>query len=193
MKRYGIASWDKFLEDFMRHWPTVDPHTYIDFVRDGNPRTGAATELRLCEQRTAVAKRVFQFDVQGQVATSTHAGLPWLLWLRMMPDARSLVHFWPFDAFEVPDAVRAVNGYSNMNCDIAKILATKYLAKGIELELTDMPPAAYWVVGSPEDYFIFQVAAEYTSGATRSAVGATYYVAVHKRTGEIDDLGYLDE
>ncbi len=103
MKRYGITSWDNFLDDFMRHWPTADPHTYVDFVREGNPRTGETTELRLCEQWTAGAKSVFQFDVQGQVAKSTHAGLPWLLWLRMMPDARSLVHFWPFDGFEVPE------------------------------------------------------------------------------------------
>ncbi|MCH7880684.1 MAG: hypothetical protein IIB69_03720 [Proteobacteria bacterium] len=103
MKRYGITSWDKFLDDFMRHWPTADPHTYVDFLRDGNPRTGTPTELRLCEQWTSGAKSVFQFDVQGQVAKSTHAGLPWLLWLRTMPDARSLVHFWPFDGFEVPE------------------------------------------------------------------------------------------
>lgn len=103
MKRYGITSWDKFLDDFMRHWPTADPYTYVDFLRDDNPRTGAPTELRLCEQWTSGAKSVFQFDVQGQVAKSTHAGLPWLLWLRMMPDARSLVHFWPFDGFEVPE------------------------------------------------------------------------------------------
>jgi hypothetical protein len=61
--------------------------------------------LRLCEQWTAGPKSVFQFDVQGQVATSTHAGLPWLLWLlwlRMMFAAKSPIYFWPFDGFEVP-------------------------------------------------------------------------------------------
>lgn len=103
MRRYGIASWEQFLDDFMRHWPTADPHTYVDFHRDGNRRTGTSSELRLCEKWTAAAKSVFQFDMQGQVAKSTHAGLPWLLWLRMMPDARSLVHFWPFDGCEVAD------------------------------------------------------------------------------------------
>jgi hypothetical protein len=25
MQRYGISSWDDFLKDFMRHWPTADP------------------------------------------------------------------------------------------------------------------------------------------------------------------------
>ena len=103
MERFGIETWDQFLEDFMRHWPTADPHTYVDFVRDGNPRTGEATELRLCEQWTARPKSVFQFDVQGQVATSTHAGLPWLLWLRLMFEAKSRIHFWPFHGFDVPE------------------------------------------------------------------------------------------
>ena len=46
MERFGIETWEQFLDDFMRHWPTADPHTYVDFVRDGNPRTGEATELR---------------------------------------------------------------------------------------------------------------------------------------------------
>jgi len=102
MRRYGLSSWDGFLQDFMRHWPTADPHTYVDFVREGNPRTGDPSELRLCEQWTATAKSVFLFDVQGSVAKSTHTGLPWLLWLREMPAGRSRVHFWPFDGFEVP-------------------------------------------------------------------------------------------
>ena len=102
MRRYDLNSWDDFLRDFMRHWPTADPHTYVDFVRDDNPRTGDSSELRLCEQWTATAKSVFQFDVQGSVAKSTHAGLPWLLWLREMPGSRSRVHFWPFDGFAAP-------------------------------------------------------------------------------------------
>ena len=103
MERFDLQTWDRFLDDFMRHWPTADPHTYVDFLRNGNPRSGAATELRLCEQWTASAKSVFQFDVQGQVATSTHAGLPWLLWLRLMFETKPRIHFWPFDGFDVPD------------------------------------------------------------------------------------------
>lgn len=103
MQRYEITSWDAFLDDFMRHWPTADPHTYVDFVRGDNPRTGDSSELRLCEQWTATAKSVFLFDVQGSVAKSTHGGLPWLLWLREMPGGRSHVHFWPFDGFDVPE------------------------------------------------------------------------------------------
>jgi hypothetical protein len=103
MQRYGLSDWDTFLRDFMRHWPTADLHTYVDFVREDNPRTGSSSELRLCDLWTATAKSAFQFDVQGSVAKATHAGLPWLLWLREMRGTRNAVHFWPFDGFEVPD------------------------------------------------------------------------------------------
>lgn len=103
MQRHGLKDWDAFLQDFMRHWPTADPYTSVESLRDGNPRSGDAKELRLCEQWTATAKSVFLFDVQGSVAKSTHAGLPWLLWLREMPKSGTPVHFWPFDGFEVPE------------------------------------------------------------------------------------------
>jgi len=43
---------------------------------------------------------VFQFDVQGQVAKSTHAGLPWLRHLRN--ECKGRIHFWPFDGWEIP-------------------------------------------------------------------------------------------
>jgi hypothetical protein len=46
------------------------------------------------EQRSR-GKSVFHFDVQGSVAKSTHAGLPWLLFLRCQTDA----HSWPFDGW----------------------------------------------------------------------------------------------
>ena len=106
MKRFRIKAWDQFLDDFKRHWPTADPHTYVKFLLDGNPRTGKATELRLCDQWTAGPKSVFQFGVPGEVATSTHAGLPWLLWL--MLEANSRIHFWPFHGFEVPEGKSVV-------------------------------------------------------------------------------------
>ncbi len=98
-------NWHKFLDDFQKHWPTDEPNTYVCFVRDGNcgqgaKRTGDAQWLRLTEQWTATAKSVFQFDVPGQVAASTHAGLPWLRFIR--DRCRERVHFWPFDGWEVP-------------------------------------------------------------------------------------------
>ena len=97
--------WPKFLDDFQRHWPTDEDNTYVDFVRDGvrgkgSKREGDPTWLRLTESWTPSAKSVFLFDVQGSVAKSTHAGLPWLRFLRKQ--CRNDVHFWPFDGWEIP-------------------------------------------------------------------------------------------
>ncbi|HVV16729.1 MAG TPA: hypothetical protein VHH90_05940 [Polyangia bacterium] len=93
--------WPSFLDDFQRHWPTDGDHVYVDFVRDGAVGNGRAREgnsrwRRLTDQR-ASAKSVFHFDVPGQVAKSTHAGIPWLRFLRQMLQER--VHFWPFDGW----------------------------------------------------------------------------------------------
>jgi hypothetical protein len=73
---------------------------------DGRKRMGETTWLRLTEQWTATAKSVFLFDVQGSVATSTFAGLPWLLNLRNW--CKRPIHFWPFDGWEVPQGKSVV-------------------------------------------------------------------------------------
>ena len=80
-EQYGLPlDWPSFLDDFQRHWPT-DEDIYVDFVRDGSIGNGAARSgisgwRRLTEQRVR-AKSVFHFDVQGSVAKSTHAGIPY--------------------------------------------------------------------------------------------------------------------
>ena len=99
-----LPDWLAFLDDFRRHWPTDEDNTYVDFVREGVCGNGAARSgdphwRRLTEVRASGAKSVFHFDVQGSVAKSTHAGLPWLHYLRGQVGAR--VHFWPFDGWEV--------------------------------------------------------------------------------------------
>lgn len=86
--------WTEFLNDFQRHWPTDEDHVYVDFVREGirgngAARSGSARWRRVTEIR-ARAKSVFQFDVQGSVAKSTHAGIPWLLHLRRQTAGRLL-------------------------------------------------------------------------------------------------------
>ena len=97
--------WPKFLDDFHKHWPTDEANTYVCHVREGScgqgaKRQGDASWLRLTEQWTATAKSVFRFDMQGQVANSTHAGLPWLRFIR--EHCRDRVHFWPFDGWVIP-------------------------------------------------------------------------------------------
>lgn len=98
--------WDAFLEDFCHHWPTDDDLTYVDFVRNGSRGNGTAREgdsrwRRMAEERSRTAKSVFHFDVQGSVAKSTHAGIPWLRFLRRQ--LGESLHFWPFDGWEVPE------------------------------------------------------------------------------------------
>jgi hypothetical protein len=103
--------WPAFLDDFQRHWPTDEDHTYVDFVRDGAWGNGAARSgdrrwRRMTEKRAGAAKSVFHFDVPGSVAKSTHAGLPWLRYIRRKADDR--VHFWPFDGWQIPRGRSAV-------------------------------------------------------------------------------------
>jgi hypothetical protein len=105
------SDWPTFLADFQRHWPTDAEHTYVDFVRDGlagngAARTGNTRWRRMTEQRAGSAKSVFHFDVQGSVAKSTHAGIPWLLHLRKQLGSR--LHFWPFDGWSIPAGKSAV-------------------------------------------------------------------------------------
>jgi len=96
--------WSIFLEDFQQHWPTDDAHMYVDFIRDGLHGDGAARSgntrwRRLTEERSGGAKSVFHFDVPGSVAKSTHAGLPWLRYLRQQCGDR--IQFWPFEGWEI--------------------------------------------------------------------------------------------
>jgi hypothetical protein len=97
--------WPTFLDDFQRHWPTDGKNMYVDFVRDGMygngaARMGNARWRRLTEERAGRAKSVFHFDVPGSVAKSTHAGIPWLRFIRQNLGDR--VHFWPFGGWHVP-------------------------------------------------------------------------------------------
>jgi len=99
-----LPDWLAFLDDFQRHWPTDEDNTYVDFIRDGTCGNGEArsgnTRWRRITEERAGAKSVFHFDVPGSVAKSTHAGLPWLRYLRNQLEDR--VHFWPFDGWEIP-------------------------------------------------------------------------------------------
>ena len=103
--------WPSFLDDFQRHWPTDNEHTYVQFVRDGavgngTARMGNSRWRRLTEERAGSAKSVFHFDVQGSVAKSTHAGIPWLRFIRQRHGQH--VHFWPFDGWDIPAGRSAI-------------------------------------------------------------------------------------
>src|SRR5207245_9939012 len=90
--------------DFQEHWTTDKENTYVDFVREGScgnaaARAGNSRWRRITELR-AGAKSVFHFDVPGSVAKSTHAGIPWLRYLRIRTGDR--VNVSQFDGWKVP-------------------------------------------------------------------------------------------
>ena len=105
-EQHGLPlGWPAFLDDFCQHWPTDQDGVSVDMVRRGQcgagqARTGDARWRRLCDLRAGAAKSVFHFDVTGSVAKSTHAGLPWLRFLRQQLGSR--LHFWPFDGWDAP-------------------------------------------------------------------------------------------
>jgi len=95
--------WDAFLGDFHKHFPADKEGAVVGKLREkaglGKERGGDTRWRRESEQRTK-AKSVFQFNVNGSVAHSTHAGLPWLLFLRRELGDR--VVFWPFEGWTPP-------------------------------------------------------------------------------------------
>jgi hypothetical protein len=116
-KRYGLATWPQFLDDFVHYWPCDEDNVYVESIRDGSQerlygwpppraRVGSPKEFRLCERRAPPAKSVFHFDVQGSVAKSTHAGIPWLK--RIRETAGDRVHVWPFDGWQPQEGKSAI-------------------------------------------------------------------------------------
>jgi hypothetical protein len=105
-EKHGLAhNWHAFLEDFQEYWPTDGDNVFVDFVRGGNlgraaERSGNSRWRRITERRAGSAKSVFHFDVPGSVAKSTHAGLPWLRYIRL--HSSNHAHIWPFDGWEIP-------------------------------------------------------------------------------------------
>lgn len=111
-QKHGLApDWPAFLDDFQHHWPTDGDYIYVDFIREalyGNAaaRMGDSRWRRLCEERAGREKSVFDLNYPGSVAKATHAGLPWLRFIRRRLGAR--VHFWPFDGWKVPAGRSAI-------------------------------------------------------------------------------------
>ena len=137
-QRYQLKTWDAFLLDFCETWPTHEPHRSVDQIRDAGPtRTGSSDEFRITERWTSSAKSVFRFDVQGQVAKSTHAGIPWLHHVRQQAGGR--IHFWPFDGWEVPED----------KCILAEVYPSvfrkRYPRNGRSPDQQDAFATAYWL------------------------------------------------
>ena len=129
--KYGLPreQWGRFLADFKVHWPTDrkrvvdlkgrherrsrDDETKPQEERKYDHRWGNPGWMRLTEDHSpGRPASVFDFDVipvQKQVATQTHAGLPWLLHiLERLQGKEHKVRFWPFDGWTIPSGHSAV-------------------------------------------------------------------------------------
>lgn len=135
-EKYQLASWNDFLADFSTHWPTDSADATVEqFRRDAN-RTGDSKELRTTEKWTSSAKSVFLFDVQGSVAKSTHAGLPFLWKLRnQLPE----LHFWPFDGFEI------ASGHSVIAEVYPSLFRNRYSKKHPTVDQQDAYSVCQWL------------------------------------------------
>ena len=69
----------------------------------------------------------------------------------------------------------------------AGTIARGWAAEHIGVEPAAWPPGAYCVVGEPQDYFAFRVIER------ALYVGGDYYIAVHKQTGAVHDLGHIGD
>ena len=89
-------NWDHFLYDFRKCWPTDRNGARVNVIRNdtGHYRTGNPNWFRLTDRLTGTAKSVFRFGIPGQVAPATHAGLPWLWYIRKKLGYK--VHFLAF-------------------------------------------------------------------------------------------------
>ena len=109
-----VNNWEGFLVDFQEFWPTnragvtVRSQYYQQIRRMmgielGEYRFGIADWFRLTDPPGAAS--VFDFMAGARtVAFSTHAGLPWLRYIRQELELRrslDRVRFWPFDDWNV--------------------------------------------------------------------------------------------
>jgi hypothetical protein len=104
-EKYNLPhDWSSFLDDFELKWPThFNNNTVSALLKQnlGDPegRSGDSKWRRLTDRKTKGAKSVFHFGVPGAVASSTHAGLTWINYIRKNDLCREKIHFWPFDGW----------------------------------------------------------------------------------------------
>ncbi len=104
-EKYSLRkNWDAFLDDFQHYWPTHHSEKSVKDLLEFNKnspegRFGDARWRRLTDTASKGAKSVFHFGVPGAVASSTHAGLTWIRFLRHHPKCVEKIHFWPFDGW----------------------------------------------------------------------------------------------
>ena len=104
----NVADWDLFLNDFQRYWPTHEDDATVHALRngDGQNRAGERNWFRAADKHAPGAKSAFEFNLPGQVGFATHAGIPWLRYIR--GELGENIHFWPFDDWDIPNGKSAI-------------------------------------------------------------------------------------
>jgi len=102
MDQATCGSWDRFLAWFETRWPTRERAVRGYIAKNLEHLQRHRHCLRLTDRWTSSAMPIFKgWEAKGPtVFFSTHAGIPWLRWLRNEAEGR--IHFWPFDGFEIP-------------------------------------------------------------------------------------------
>ena len=100
-KKNKLDSWYRMLAFVAETWKTSLDTVTVEEARQKVGSPGKANEYRLTEKWMPAAKSVFHFDIQGSVAKSTHAGIPWIYEIMQDVEIRNRTHFWPFDGFDV--------------------------------------------------------------------------------------------
>ena len=73
-----------------------------------------------------------------------------------------------------------------MNKDEAEDIARQHLSAAIRLESCEYPDPSYTAISSNKDDF-------YCFNIVTANIGATECIAVHKETGEVENLGLFGE
>ena len=99
----GTASWPAFLARFSDDWKTdtravkTARESLKDWAQLEKKLLHGLDRYRLTERWTASPKSVFHYGVSGSTYHSSHAGIPWLRYLRGQVGPR--LHVWPFEGF----------------------------------------------------------------------------------------------
>lgn len=111
MDELACNSWDEFLDWFDECWATRQAKVSVCIPPNLRFLIRNRGKLRLTDKWTTTAMSLFDgWEANGSnVFYSTHAGIPWLRWLRQELRATGKeVHFWPFDGYDVPSGKSVV-------------------------------------------------------------------------------------
>ena len=90
-----LPKWSRFLDDFQRHWPTDEDHTYVQFVRDGIHGNGA--RMGNARWRREIGLSLGRARIGGEIHPRRHS----LATFYPSAPRHPHVHFWPFDGWDI--------------------------------------------------------------------------------------------